>query len=1014
DAQALLDEVLEASREVQLQEEATDIPAGLLQAAERLCGRQAPHRADNMARLHDLLACNAIVRHLTRSQDQARLLDEALNALRVIGGRQNRERDHLIAELLAYLTLGALAQQDEEPLLRPKIHYFVQGYQGIWVSFEPKDGGLAPQVYFSETATGTEAGDGMRLPLLLCRGCGQHYFRIMARESVAGNSESGDGYYPVRVLPEREEGESDENVWYLTDSLHTEDEEIENPQDTFYLCRYCGSLHPREPAKCLNEKCGRHGPFVTVRGFFGGLNKCAACGAPNWTLAKTISGTRSSAVQDVMILAQSMLTAMQEPAMRKLLIFADNRQDTAFQAGWMEERSKRLRLRHLLYRLLEEDPTRPWGLEPLTTRLLDVAQEEGILSYSAHLDEALLKRVRWFLLQEFASMRERRGSLETLGLARVGYAGLVVDEDPDFFERWALTFGLQAGELVAVVQLLLDYHRRRGAVSDPLLTHWWSNRDHDVRNGIVPVPEHWAPVALTKMKEGKGSLTRAFIASNGTSGVQEIVRKSIRQGEERRDEFLEELWDWLVDKEHRYLVPVQLTTQDRGKGKKGDAGRTFQVNCAKLSIGHTEERHVCAVCGQAQSVAAPTLCCPAYRCKGRTSLQPRDDEHFAVVLYTKLPFVPLRTKEHTAQVSKEDRHEIEEEFKKEEGRVNCIVCTPTLELGVDIGKLEMVLMRNVPPTPANYAQRAGRAGRKHRIAVVFAYCSGSQHDRYFFDNPPSMITGSIRVPAFSMTNAPLLRKHVHSAILTSLRQALPSAVDDPLREAFPTFIWEYFGQKLEREGQAQFRYLPHATDVRALGAVVEQQAERLRSVLHRTFTDTWPDEEQETVGAEVLDGYRSDMVRRLQTHVELLFQQIAAYRDHIRRLNLIEAEEDVQLTDQQTRERDRYRAAIQELQQENQDNYALSYLSNDGFFPGYAMGRESCLARCLDPYKELSRPASVGLREFTPATWTYADGRIFRVDRIDFNRLLPGEGEQARALARKDLLIDGQTQAIVV
>lgn len=225
--------MLRASKLVQLQDEVTDIPADLLQAAERLCGTQAPHRGDNMARLYDLLACNSIIRHLTRSQDHAKLLDEALSALRIIGGRQDCDRDDLIAELLAYLTLGALAQQDDEPLLRPKIHYFVQGYQGMWVSFEPEGTGLAPKVYFSETATGDEPGDGIRLPLLLCRGCGQHYFRIMARESVAANSDSGDGYYPVRVLPERDEGDSDENVWYLTDSLHTEDEEIENPQDAF-------------------------------------------------------------------------------------------------------------------------------------------------------------------------------------------------------------------------------------------------------------------------------------------------------------------------------------------------------------------------------------------------------------------------------------------------------------------------------------------------------------------------------------------------------------------------------------------------------------------------------------------------------------------------------------------------------------------------------------------------------------------------------------------------------------
>src|SRR5690606_9940950 len=149
------------------------------------------------------------------------------------------------------------------------------------------------------------------------------------------------------------------------------------------------------------------------------------------------------------------------------------------------------------------------------------------------------------------------------------------------------------------------------------------------------------------------------------------------------------------------------------------------------------------------------------------------------------------------QVPKDEREKVEQEFKKEDGRFNTIVATPTLELGVDIGKLEMVMMRNVPPTPANYAQRAGRAGRRHRIAVVFTHSRGAQHDRYFFNNPPEMISGEIRVPAFSMRNEPLIRKHVHSASLTALRELVNIDEDPVLQQAFPAYIRDYFGRSEE-------------------------------------------------------------------------------------------------------------------------------------------------------------------------------------------------------------------------
>jgi len=159
--------------------------------------------------------------------------------------------------------------------------------------------------------------------------------------------------------------------------------------------------------------------------------------------------------------------------------------------------------------------------------------------------------------------------------------------------------------------------------------------------------------------------------------------------------------------------------------------------------------------------------CPSYRCMG--VLEPvRPDIEFAnnhyYRIFQDLDVRELRVVEHTAQLSKETAYDYQKRFLRKE--IDVLSCSTTFEMGVDVGTLETVFMRNMPPSPSNYAQRAGRAGRsKKAAAYALTFCTRSSHDFSYFKHPERMIKGRIDPPKFILENEKIAIRHVFASAL---------------------------------------------------------------------------------------------------------------------------------------------------------------------------------------------------------------------------------------------------------
>ncbi|NLH74834.1 MAG: DEAD/DEAH box helicase, partial [Verrucomicrobia bacterium] len=975
--------------------------------------------------LYDRLMANELVYQIAQVLRQPRKLDDLLQELSGRLGRKVIEE-----ELLAWLALGSVARKQGRPLLRPVVHGFTRGVEGAVVTFPMNQEG--PRLWLSvedaqKAAEKNQAEHYHPLPVMSCNTCGQHYFTIHVKDFEFTDQQpgGGDAVGEGRMWQPLDAHLGGKRVVLLdrlitdtvADAHNGEDEDA--PQAAcvppscaeIWMCRSCGTLHSPAYARCAH--CGSQFPMVKLlavrqkKNQPGRLARCVSCSATGRDrpegFREPARPVRAITVSDVHVLALSML---QHSDHKRLLVFSDNRQDAAFQAGWMQDHARRFRLRSLMYERLRQGPV---SVGDLTAHLSDLLETNDDLSralipevWRVHRKEAegvrhQEERARFLriqVLRELTMGVKQRIGLEPWGRLKVNYRGLTAEVP--FIQEWSAHLNIEPAVLAEGIAGLLDIFRRNSILLDRegrIYSRFWGDGEPEIQRGYL-VLSPGVPRALKLRRsqhDDKNRLSQILSEHGETIPIQVAKRWGVPADE--IEQFYEALWRVLTD-QLNILVPVSLTGF-RNRPLPNCTG-AYQIDADMLRLEAHQGVYRCTNCRRIHLRQTPGNRCLAWRCAaGHTELVLESPDDFNLMVLDQ-NFLMLQPREHSAQVPAQEREQLERDFKSKNDRVNTLVATPTLELGVDIGALDSVLLRNVPPLAANYWQRVGRAGRRHRMAVNLTYARAVSHDRAYFKEPLKLLGGAILPPRFNLRNPIMIEKHVHATILTTLqavvrsRDFLPESDRDEinavLRTCFPRQIKDYL---FNSDGSLRLQPL----DVSALGDLVSKHRALLLQKVKQVFEQGWPREDAAVVTSEQLEGFVATTSDRLQELINRLWRRLLWSREQLNRLTQIRNRQGTLEPDQDAlwARCDRYIKKLKGLAPRRRseaegvdETNTFSVLASEGFLPGYGLEVGAVTGFALVPRNQIGLPdfdlprvSSVAVREYVPGNLIYANGNRF-------------------------------------
>lgn len=673
-------------------------------------------------------------------------------------------------ELIDLIDLINQAEREGIGLFDLKYHSFVRPLSGAYITL-----GKKPRL----SLTKTNMLDGLKaFEVGNCRYCSSPYIIGKIQHNETDNLDYLFQNKEVDIYENYGNNEFVSLDYFLMEKVVNEEEIGDSKLEEYNVCSKCGAIHLVKNLNAHKCACGNSALFTIYKVgqttgdgeelAFNNINQCPCCGHKG--RSGVVKGLNLGKDEGTALIAQILLEAIDEgeqevkktekltlklkaknateedtSKVKQFLSFSDSRQQASFAAAFLDGNHIRMLQKRLIWKVIDDYKYNEVSVDEMVSVLTSMIKEKDLFpnELSAH-------KNAWITL--LIDLLKVDGAYDGEGLGLyyfdIDLKDIMrqIDEEDvkDEFGQYEIT----KADLETIMQVVFGVFK-----VTPAINYVKSTITPDEKLQALEYRRFDNYVMYTCSKTLQG--IRSFLPVKGKDNmVVRYMQKVCGCNEEAAKNILNILFNNLA--------------VEGGLFKKHDSKEAFQIDAGKFVVKNykTSKYYRCSKCGRLTPYNVHNMCVQD-KCNGTlTEVDP--DEVLASNYYRnqyktkKIESVVI--KEHTAQLDRKKAKQYQQDFKNK--KINILSCSTTFEMGIDIGNLETVFMRNVPPSPANYVQRAGRAGRrKDSAAYILTYCGTGSHDYTYFSEPEKMISGVINPPYFNVVNHKIIIRHLMATCL---------------------------------------------------------------------------------------------------------------------------------------------------------------------------------------------------------------------------------------------------------